>query len=122
MKSWPAAAILVLLPLQAFAQGETYAPYHARLAKECRAQKLEFLSPAALDDRIAGFEAALPKTTREKLERAGDAACRDVSAGATCGNVASLKAMNKAGLLARFAHSVCASGLSCRAQSDCGKS
>lgn len=72
---------------------------------------------------ITDFEGSLPKNTKNKIDRANDekTACANVQMGATCENVAHLRAMSKAGLLAKFAKSVCDSGFACRGQSDCAK-
>jgi len=117
-------AISVSLPIGASAQVDNYTRYHELLAKECGAKHLEWLSAADLNDMIIiDFEGSLSKNRKMKLDRANDekTACANVTMGATCENVAHLRAISKVGLLAKFAKSVCDSGLRCRGQSDCAK-
>jgi hypothetical protein len=117
-------AISISLPIGASAQIDNYTPYHELLAKLCPAKHLEWVSPGQLNDLIMiDFEGSLTKTIKAKIDRANDekVACANVIAGATCENVSHMKAMSKVGLLAKFAKSVCDSGLVCRGQSDCDK-
>ena len=115
------AITLIALPVGANAQIDNYRPYHALLARQCSARHLEWLSAADLDEQMEAFHDSLRQSAQQKLDRANDqkTACAHVIAGLTCFNVAGLLAMNETGLLARFAKTVCASGLECRAQSDC---
>jgi hypothetical protein len=118
------SAMLSSLPVYGAAQIDNYQPYHILLARECPANHLEWLSPADLNDMIViDFKGSLAPSQKATLDRANDEklACANVTMGATCENVSYLKAMYKTGLLNRFAKSVCASGLSCRSQSDCRK-
>ena len=114
-------ALSVGLPTAAAAQIDNYTPYHELLARECRARHLEWLSPAALEWVITKFDAALPKSAKTELNSVNDekTVCSDVSEGLTCGNVSYLRALNKIGLLAKFAKSTCETGFACRGQSDC---
>ena len=114
---------LLSLGLPASAQVDNYTPYHQLLARACKARHLEWISPGDLGDLIEDFEASLAPAARAGLEKANEekVACRNVVMGATCGNVAALRAMTKVGLLAGFARKVCTSDLVCRGQSDCGR-
>jgi hypothetical protein len=116
-------ALFVSLPTGVSAQVDNYTPYHELLAKYCGPKHLEWISPGALNDIIDDFATSLPKKLRTKLDRANDQkiACANVIVGATCFNVAGLRAMSKIGVLTKFAKSVCDSGLVCREQSDCEK-
>ncbi|HUO03373.1 MAG TPA: hypothetical protein VMU31_11375 [Rhizomicrobium sp.] len=119
------AVVAALMPLTASGQGDDYGPYHALLAKECPAQHLELLSPGELDDLIeVNFHDALPGSLQTRLDtadRTEKEACANAVAGLACFNVAYLRAMSDVNLLPRFAKLVCASGLSCKGQSDCAR-
>ncbi|SRR5579883_247469 len=124
MKLLTALLLIFGFPLAAFGQSQNYAPYTDLLAKECGTKHLEWISPADLNDMIIiDFEGTLPKNLKRKLDAANDekTACANVIAGATCENVAHLRAMRKIGLLAKFSKSICRSGLVCRSQSDCSQ-
>ncbi len=115
--------ILVSLPVGATAQIDNYTPYHALLAKQCSARHLEWVSPGDLNELIAEFHRSLRPAQQRRLDAVNEekTACADVTMGATCGNVAALRAMTTMGLLADFAKRVCASGMICRGQSNCSK-
>ncbi len=115
--------ILLSAPMDATAQIDNYTPYHVLLAKQCGPKHLEWLSPADLGDLIGDFHDSLRPAQQVRLDKANDykAACKDVVMGATCGNVATLKAMTKVGLLTDFVKKVCASRMVCRSQSDCSQ-
>ena len=117
------SAVLLGLPVAATAQIDNYTPYHLLLARQCGERHLEWISPADLSDLIDDFHASLRPARRTGLDGANDekTACKNVIMGATCGNVAALRAMTKVGLLADFAGKVCASGMICRGQSDCSQ-
>lgn len=115
--------ILMSVPVAATAQIDDYSPYHALLAKQCGPKHLEWVSPADLDDLIGDFHDSLSPALQAKLDKANDdkVACKNVVMGATCGNVATLKAMTTAGLLTGFVKKVCALHMVCRSQSDCAQ-
>jgi len=115
---------LSAFPLSAMAQIDNYKPYHMLLARNCPSKRLELVSPADLNVLIDDFHDSLPANEKNRMDRANDTkkVCAKVIAGLTCGNVADLRAMTKVGLLVNFAKRVCASGLVCKAQSECAKS
>jgi len=118
------SVMLSSLSVCATAQIDNYQRYHNLLAQKCPAVHLEWLSPADLNDMIViDFKGSLNALQRTMLDIANDEkiACANVTMGATCENVSYLRAMTKTGLLNKFVKSVCASGLSCRGQSDCRK-
>lgn len=123
MRRWMSGLVLALAPVAASGQVDNFQPYHALLAKQCPAQHLEWLSPGELDDLIeVNFHDALPGSLQTKLDaadRTEKAACANAMGGLSCFNAAYMRAMSDVGLLPRFAKLVCASGLSCKGQSDC---
>jgi hypothetical protein len=106
-------------PAGAFA---VYRPYNALLQKTCPDKRLYYLSPGDLSGLIEDFTGSLTRHERMRLAAAydGKRSCAHVIAGATCGNVAMLRAAERTHLLARFAGMVCRKAPACRAQSDCG--
>ena len=106
-------------PAGAFA---VYRPYNALLQRSCPDKRLYYLSPGDLSDLIDDFTGSLTRHERIRLAKAYDGkhSCARVIAGATCGNVAMLRAAEHTHMLARFAAMVCHKPLVCRAQSDCG--
>jgi hypothetical protein len=88
----------------------------AQVAARCPDSRVRFATPAALLDAADGFEAALDSASRQRLNAVarrtpdGDfPACvgRD---GAACPAGRAMDAMMKAGLMKRFAASVCGQG------------
>jgi hypothetical protein len=93
------------------------APYLAALAKYCPAKRLDLLSPADLRDQLDGMKQARPKAEQARLDAAEKSGCAHTLAGATCANIADMKAMN--GLAFDVAVRVCASFKLCHGPSDC---
>ena len=121
--AWGGAALAATpQPAGAFA---IYKPYNALLQRYCPQKRLYFLSPGDLSDAIETFQDSLSPSQQEKIKQGqakkATVSCAGIIAGATCGNVAFLRAADELQLLTQFAKAVCRRPKVCGAQSDCDK-
>lgn len=94
-------------------------PYTAQLGRQCPAKHLELLSPADLRDALDSYTRHLPAHIQREMASAERRRCRNVVAGASCSNTASLSVAEDTRTLATLAASVCGQFETCRGQSDC---
>ena len=106
---------LVLVAAMSLSDAAVAAPVDGRrqlegeLAHLCPARHLDELKPAELNGAIESFRDGLSPRRRARLERANDEdrACADVIAGASCENLAYLRALIRTGMLPAFTKSLC---------------
>ncbi|WP_380785817.1 hypothetical protein [Sphingomonas sp. R86521] len=94
-------------------------PYTAQLGRQCPAKHLELLSPADLRDALDSYTRHVPASVRRAMASADRRSCRNVIAGASCSNAASLSVAEDTRTLPTLAASVCGQFETCREQSDC---
>lgn len=120
-----AAACLLLThaayPAPLSAAEKIHKPLNALLQRDCPAKHLDWLDPADFSDAVGPFRVALSSAQRQQLDQTADPAkaCAGGNAGASCQNLAYIKAATKLKLLPVFAKKICTLPLACRAQSQC---
>ncbi len=96
-------------------------PYVAELNRQCPTRDLQDLSAGDLERIMEGFEDRLTLAQRHRIQDAVGYRCARIEAGLTCGNVASLDAFRRLGLLRSFVTEACAAGWTCHGFADCAK-
>lgn len=125
MRLYGRASCLILLasvagaatPADIFQQ--VWRPYTAQLGRQCPAKHLELLSPADLRDALDSYTRRVLASVRREMASAERRSCRNVIAGASCSNAASLSVAEHTQTLPALAASVCGQFEACREQSDC---
>jgi hypothetical protein len=98
-------------------------PLNVLLQRDCPAKHLDFLGPADFNDAVDPFRTSLSSAERQQLDQTADPAkvCAGANAGASCENLAYVKAAIKLKLLPLFASKICTLPLTCSAQSKCSE-
>ena len=98
-------------------------PLNALLQHDCPAKHLDLLGPADFNDAVGPFRTSLPSAERQQVDQTADPAkaCAGTTAGASCENLAYIKAATKLKLLPLFASKICTLPLTCHAESKCSE-
>ena len=94
-------------------------PYLAELNRQCPARDLQDMTAGDLELIMEGFEDRLAPAQRREVEDAVGYRCARIEAGLTCGNIASLEAFRRLGVLRPFVGEACAAGWTCHGFANC---